>query len=271
MGSYLNVKRAGGLWLVRMEDVDTPRSVKGADGAILRALERYGLAWDGEVLYQSRRIEAYREALAVLQSQGLLYACDCSRRILAEQGLLSAPYPGLCRHRRIDKNKPHAIRLRVEERVVTFNDGVYGPVGQNLKESAGDFVLLRADGIFAYQLAVVVDDAWQGVSEVVRGGDLLESTPRQIYLQGLLGYPLPRYAHLPLALGPDGQKLSKQNLAKALDEKNPSDPLWRSLGFLGLNPPEALRYAPPQEQLEWALAHWTLECVPARDAFVVNP
>lgn len=251
-----------------MEDVDAPRTQRGAADAILKTLEQHGLVWDAPVLFQSARVEAYREVLKTLDDRGLLYRCSCSRRQIEHTG--GGVYPGTCRDRFADPAGQHAVRLRVADEYIEFSDQIRGKVGQNLQAEVGDFVLLRADGIFAYQLAVVADDAFEGITEVVRGGDLLDSTPRQIYLQRLLGYPTPVYAHLPLALGADGQKLSKQNLAKPVEGNNPEQTLWDALSFLGQNPPVTLRGEAVPALLSWALQNWRPDAVSATDR-VFNP
>ncbi len=239
-GSWLSARRAGGRWLVRMEDLDTPRVVPGSADEILRALERYALTWDGEVVHQSQRIALYDAALAELRDRGFVYDCACSRAEL--QRAPSAPlgrdpvYPGTCRNGLPPGRAARAVRFRAPDEVIAFDDAIAGRVAENVAEGTGDFVVKRADGVYAYQLAVVVDDAAQGVTEVVRGGDLLISTPRQIALQRALGLPTPRYAHLPLVLAPDGSKLGKRDGAlqlPALDEQRVRETLQFALRFLG--------------------------------------
>ena len=266
LGSFLEARRNEGEWLLRIEDVDTPRVLPGAVDAILRALERYGLHWDGPVVYQSRRTAQYQATLERLLRAGLVYPCACSRRDLAlcPRGRDGGPiYPGTCRGGVRPSNRPCALRLRVGDAPITFRDAIQGDCCQRLDREVGDFVLRRADGLFTYQLAVVVDDAAQGVTQVVRGADLLDSTPRQIVLQRLLGLPTPDYAHLPVAVDARGDKLSKQTGAPPLDERNPSPPLWAALRFLGQQPPLELAREPPAAILDWALAHWQLERVSA--------
>jgi glutamyl-Q tRNA(Asp) synthetase len=266
LGSYLEARRRGGQWQVRIEDVDAPRTVPGAADAILRALERCALFWDGPVLYQSQRTERYQAALESLESAGLAYPCTCTRRELAHQP--RAPdggplYPGTCRGGVRQPDRPRAMRLRVTDAPVAFRDALQGPCRQRLAREIGDFVIRRADGLFAYQLAVVVDDADQGVTQVARGSDLLDSTPRQIYLQRLLGLPTPDYVHLPVALDAQGEKLSKQTHAPPLDERRPGPALVAALRFLGQQPPLELEREPPARVVDWALAHWRLVQVPA--------
>ncbi len=266
LGSYLEARRRGGQWGVRIEDVDTPRTVPGAADAILRALERCALFWDGPVLYQSQRMERYRAVLEFLENAGLAYPCTCTRRELAgyPRARDGGPiYPGTCRGGVRQPNRSRAIRLRVTDKPVGFQDALQGLYRQRLAREVGDFVIRRADGLFAYQLAVVVDDADQGVTQVVRGSDLLDSTPRQIYLQRLLSLPTPHYTHLPVALDAGGEKLSKQTHAPPLDEHQPSAALVAALRFLGQQPPAELARESPVLVLRWALAHWRLEQVPA--------
>lgn len=267
VGSYCLARQAAGRWLLRIEDLDAPRVVAGAADGIMRDLESLGLTWDGEVVWQSRRTEAYAEALARLQEQGLVYACGCSRREI----LASAPhpgedgpvYPGTCREGLPPGRQPRAERLRVPAALVTFQDGLRGHQEQRLADAVGDFILRRADGLFAYQLAAVVDDAAAGVNQVVRGADLLASTPRQIYLHSCLGYSLPRYIHLPLALGGDGEKLSKRHGASlSAGSASGGELLALVLAFLGHPPPSDLVHAPPRELLAWGVANFSLDRVP---------
>jgi len=259
VGSYLEAKRRRGAWLLRMEDLDRPREQHGAADAILRTLEACGMGWDGSILYQSRRGEAYRAALSRIEAQGLAYACGCSRKEIADSGLGpdgALIYPGTCRAGLAPGKAPRATRVRVGDSVIEFADALQGKVRQDLATDVGDFVLLRADGLYAYQLAVVVDDADQGITHVVRGADLLASTPRQIYLQRLLGLPTPRYLHLPAAVNAAGEKLSKQTLAPPVDARDPVPALAQVMEFLGQSPPAQLGRATLAEFWDWALAHW---------------
>lgn len=274
VGSYLEAYRHRGEWLVRMEDVDQPRTVPGAADRILHTLEAYGFAWDGPVLYQSRRLEAYAEALEWLRRGGDAYPCGCSRKEISVSGngrsIDGAPlYPGTCRNGLAPGRQPRAWRLRVPEQALGFNDAVQGAVSQCLAREVGDFVLLRADGQYAYQLAVVADDAAQGVTHVVRGADLLDSTARQIWLQERLGVPSLAYAHLPVATNTRGEKLSKQTRAPALDDGRPVPSLWAALDFLGQQPPSALEQASLDELWAWAREHWDLARVPHRRGIVL--
>ncbi len=265
VGSYLCARAQGGLWLLRMEDLDPPREQPGAAEAILRSLEAHGMGWDGEVLYQSQRHERYREVLEWLRAEGLAYRCDCSRKLQAERGAaLGLPpgvYSGYCRNRHVSEHAPHAVRLQVEG-AIAFEDRLQGAQSQSLEHEVGDFVLRRADGLYAYQLAVVVDDAEQAISEVVRGSDLLDSTARQIYLQRRLTLPQPAYLHLPVALNPQGQKLSKQSYAPAVDDTSPLPSLIQVSRFLGMQPPMELNDARLDEFWGWAIGHWDLAGVP---------
>ena len=269
VGSYAEARAQGGEWLVRMEDLDQTREVPGAAADILRTLEAFGFAWDGDILYQSQRAAAYGEALAHLQEQGLTFACNCSRRAIAAAGILGPEgplYPGTCRSMGSQRpaqevKSPIAIRLRVNSPPITFHDRVQGPVTQDLVAEVGDFVLRRADGLFAYQLAVVVDDAFQGITDIVRGADLIRSTPRQMLLHRLLGLPTPTYAHLPLARDRLGRKLSKSDAAAPVDPRNPLPALLQAWTFLG-QPTLEKRRGTLASFWEQALTCWDLSRVP---------
>lgn len=249
-GSWLFARAAGGRWLVRMEDLDTPRVVAGSADEILAALRRYGLEWDGEVVYQSRRTALYERALSALRERGHVYDCGCSRAEL--QRAASAPlgaepvYPGTCRDGLPPGRSPRAVRFRAPAETIAFHDLVQGPTAEDVAARTGDFVVKRADGVFAYQLAVVVDDAEQGITQVVRGGDLLSSTARQIALQRALGLPTPQYAHLPLVVTEDGAKLGKRDGAlplPALDDRRVAETLSLALRILGIEEAETLEDA----------------------------
>lgn len=262
LGSYLEAKARGGRWLVRLEDVDTPRCRREYADDILRTLQAFGFEWDGEVLYQSRRDARYREVLEVLKRQGAVYPCGCTRAELAAApaGIDGAPvYPGTCRGGLPPGKAARAWRLRVAGGI-DFVDLVQGPQHQDLLREVGDCVLLRADGLFAYQLAVVVDDADQGVDHVVRGADLIHSTARQIFLQRLLGFPTPEYAHLPVAVDASGAKLSKQTKAAPLEVRDPVTALVAAARFLGLEPPSCRLSS--AEFWHWARERWRLGKVP---------
>lgn len=266
VASYADARSNGGKWLVRMEDLDPPREMPGAASHILHTLEAFGFEWDGEVAYQSRRYALYEETLCRLKTAGLVYPCHCSRKDWqtgARRGADGFVYNGRCRNpqqRPALQGKQPAWRIRVPDRDIGFSDGIVGGYAQNLARDIGDFVLLRADGYWAYQLAVVADDAEQGVTHIVRGQDLLVSTPRQIYLQQCLGVPTPQYAHLPLLTNAQGQKWSKQTLAPALD-LNRREQLLRQV-FRYLKLPEAPETDRPAELLDWAVAHWDMDKVP---------
>jgi glutamyl-Q tRNA(Asp) synthetase len=262
VGSYLEARRQGGAWLVRMEDLDRPREAVGAAEAILRVLEAYGFEWEGAIMRQSRRGAAYTAALERLQREGAVFPCACTRQEIADSALAEASepvYPGTCRNGIPPGRLARAVRVRVGDAVIAFQDRLQGPIRQNLAVEVGDFVVRRADGLFAYQLAVVVDDFEQGVSDVVRGADLLASTPRQILLQRLLGYPTPDYAHLPVAVNASGEKLSKQTLATPLELEDASRHLWGALRFLGQEPPGELAAEAVPNVWGWAFAHWRPE------------
>ena len=259
MGSYLQARQAQGQWLLRFEDLDRERNQAGAVQEILRSLESHGFEWDGEVSYQQTRLAFYQHALAQLIQAKQIFYCACSRKTLSQQRIQTNNplYPGTCRHRyKKDDSARYAIRLRVADVVISFEDAVYGLVSQNLAQDVGDFVIRRADGFFAYQLAVVVDDAEQGITQVVRGADLLDNTPRQIYLQRLLGLVTPNYLHLPIITNSRGEKLGKQTGAKALNLDTPAKNLLRALGLLGQQPPPALNSASVNEIWQWAIATW---------------
>jgi glutamyl-Q tRNA(Asp) synthetase len=262
VGSWLFARSQGGRWLLRMDDLDTPRVIPGVADDILRTLELLGLHWDGPVVWQSRRSELYEAACRELQGKGLIYPCGCSRADLARTasaphpGDDGPPYPGSCREGLQKGREERALRVRVAHEEIVFTDGVMGEYRQNLHHASGDFVIRRKDGPFAYQLAVVVDDAAMGVNQVVRGGDLLSSTPRQIHLQRLLRLPTPRYAHLPLVTGSGGTKLSKResavSLAQGFDLVTDGRRLIvASLEFLGQTVPSDVDGASCREILEW--------------------
>ena len=251
VGSYLDARSAGARWLVRIEDLDTPRVIAGCADEQLRVLEGFGFEWDGEVLYQSTRRAAYREALAELTARGRTFRCSCSRKDLSTDDDAQV-YPGTCRQGPT-KDGATALRFRVNDSPVHFDDLFLGP--QHFA-SMGDVVVERRDGIASYQLAVVVDDAYQSVTRVVRGADLLGSTPWQIELQEALGLPRPIYGHLPLVTEPDGSKLSKSRRALPLDLSTASQALTSTLTLLSQSPPSELAHASIKDVWQWALAHW---------------
>lgn len=273
VASYLEAKRAGGKWLVRMEDLDGPREMPGAADDILRTLQAFGLHWDDSVVYQSQRLAHYAEALDRLQQRDLVYPCACSRKEIADSamsGIDGLVYPGTCRDGLPAGRQPRAWRIRVEDTEIGFRDRIQGLLSQNLARDIGDFVLKRADGFFAYQLAVVVDDGLQGVTDIVRGADLLDSTPRQIYLQQLLGLPPTSYIHVPVAANQRGEKLSKQTLARPLDPHQPQQQLWQALDYLRQNPWPELRQASLGTLWSWALTHWQVSRIPSQRSITTN-
>ena len=273
VGSFLQARQRGGEWLVRMEDLDAPRVVPGAADNILRTLEGFGLQWDGSVLYQSRRHAAYDAAIQRLETNDALYPCACSRREIADSsvnGVDGLVYPGTCRAGLGEGRAARALRVKVNGHEIEFADALQGPLRRKLATDYGDFVIRCADGFFAYQLAVVVDDAEQGITEVVRGADLIESTPRQIYLQRLLGLSTPGYLHLPVALNAQGEKLSKQTQAAPVDSDQPLPILYKVLRFLGQEPHNDLTKGSLDDFWRWAVAHWRVEQVPRVAGVVVE-
>lgn len=237
---------------MRIDDLDIPRNVDGAVGAILCCLERFGLHWDGEIYYQSQQLDVYQQVLNRLRREQWLYACHCSRKTLGHRPV----YPGVCRDAGYSFDKPSAWRLKTQDLQIEFDDALQGKVSQNLASEHGDFIVRRKDNIIAYQFAVVIDDYLQQVNHVVRGVDLLDSTPKQRYLQKLLGYPEPAYMHLPLIVDSQGNKLSKQTLATPVDDTRPEPTLFLLLQMLQQNPPSSLQNASISMQLDWASAHW---------------
>jgi len=265
LASWLDARVASGRWLLRIEDIDPPREVAGAADGILRTLEAFGLTWDGEVLKQSTGLEAYREQVDSLITQGLAYVCTCSRKQL--EGF--TVYPGTCRQMQRQQINA-AIRLRVPAEALGFIDRVQGVFSQQLAGEVGDFVIWRKDGWPAYQLAVVLDDIGQGITDVVRGADLLDSTPRQLYLYQLLGQKPPRYLHVPLLVQKDGRKLGKSFRSQALAGAEPRQALLRALCLLGQRPPSCLKRESLSRILDWAVRHWRVEQIPALQTQVEN-
>ena len=262
LASWLDARAAGGIWLLRMEDLDKPREQPGAAQTIVHQLEALGLLWDGPLLYQSSRGERYAAALEGLARRGATYPCGCTRSEIADSALAidgARIYPGTCRGGLAPGRRARATRVRTASEPIRFLDRVQGEIMQSVEREVGDFVLRRADGVIAYQLAVVVDDADQGVTDVVRGADLLDSTARQIWLQRLLGYPTPRYLHLPAALNAGGEKLSKQTGAAPIDAARPLRELGRALAFLGQPVPDGATAA---QLLQRALERWDVSLIP---------
>lgn len=264
VGSYLDARSKRGQWLLRIDDLDQARNVAGAADHILDILERFGFEWDGEVTLQSAQMRRYTEMLERLEVMQSAYPCSCSRREMADSALArdgARVYPGTCRDGPRQIRPAYACRVRIAG-AIDFVDLIQGSQHQDLEAEVGDFVIRRADGQFAYQLAVVVDDHDAGITHVVRGADLLHSTARQIYLQRLLGFATPAYAHLPVVVNDAGEKLSKQTLAAAIEPVRRSCTLTRALQFLGQRPPVELTEAPVAQLWQWAIASWNLELVP---------
>jgi glutamyl-Q tRNA(Asp) synthetase len=261
LASWCDARAKQGKWLLRIEDVDTTRTQYGAVDHIFRSLEHFGLTWDDEVVYQSQRTELYQQALQYLEQQHAIFWCRCSRSQLAQTG--QALYTGTCRHQ-LHYQPACAARLCVAASTyIQFEDRVFGSQYEDISQTVGDFVIYRRDGLFAYQLAVVVDDALQGITHIVRGADLLDNTTRQIYLQQQLGYSSINYAHLPLIVNHLGEKLSKQTGATALDlNAHPSPILWQLLIHLGQQPPNDLQFSAKDQLLIWAIEHWQFANIP---------
>jgi len=255
VGSYLEAKAVGGLWLLRIEDIDPPREVAGSAERIIDDLNSLGLVPDGPVLYQSGRLAAYQDAIDRLLSRDMAFPCACSRKDLSESGR----YTGTCRNGIANGKIPRSIRFRVNTGDCVFRDKLQGLVSDSLADTSGDFIIKRADGLFAYQLAVVVDDEYQGVTQVVRGADLLNSTSRQIWLQKALGINTPDYMHLPVVISDDGKKLSKRFGTDPVKNQNPAIAITRALQFLGQHPPAGL---PMSDLWQWALEHWNSGLIP---------
>jgi glutamyl-Q tRNA(Asp) synthetase len=278
VASYCDAKHNQGKWLLRMEDVDKPREMAGAANDILYTLEAFGFEWDGadvnsSVVFQSQRSDIYQHYLQHLNRNGFIYACTCSRKEIADSatsaGIEGAIYPKTCLLKSglkpidIKTNSQVAYRAMVLDKDIGFTDAIQGEVTQNLTRDIGDFILKRKDGLFAYQLAVVVDDALQGITHVVRGADLLNSTPRQIYLQQLLDFTTPHYAHVPVVVNMHGEKLSKQTLASPITPESAPELVFEALCFLGQNPPDRLKHANLADIWNWAITHWQLAGVTA--------
>jgi glutamyl-Q tRNA(Asp) synthetase len=273
LGSFLDARSRQGEWLLRIEDIDTPRVMAGAADDILRTLDAFGLHWDEAVVFQSARLPEYQNAFQQLQNSGLLYPCSCTRKEISDSALHTGEevvYPGTCRTGLRNGKAPRAWRIRTNLSAqspngancalssgnIEFHDRLQGHFLQNLEREFGDFVVLRADGLFAYQLAVVVDDAAQQINQIVRGADLLGSTTRQIYLQRVLGLPTPEYMHLPVIVNRNGEKLSKQTLARPVERHDASATLFALLRLLRQQPPAELKGASVEQILHWAIEYW---------------
>ena len=258
LASFLDARANQGKWLMRIEDLDPPREPAGSAELILQQLQDFGMNWDDEVLYQSTRLGAYEEVMGQLQDKGLAYPCDCTRPQIREMGLV---YNGSCRERSTPPEKPYALRLKTEALKIGFDDVIQGHFSQQLELDAGDFVIRRKDELYAYQLAVVVDDEFQNITHVVRGWDLLDSTPRQIYLQRVLNYQEMSYIHIPIIVDGKGQKLSKQTFAPSIETDRASEAIYKALVFLGQVPPVEIAIERPESQLQWAIANWDSQAV----------
>lgn len=259
VASHLDAKAHGGRWLVRMEDLDPPREPAGAADQILEQLQALELHWDDEVLYQSDRLTNYQRTLEQLQTANLCFHCDCTRTRIKN---LKSVYDGHCRNRSLSTEADCSVRVLSKNKEIEFTDLVQGCVKQNIEAEVGDFVILRKDKLFAYQLAVVIDDAYQQISHIIRGNDLISSTPRQIYLQQLLNLPTPIYGHIPVIVNDKGQKLSKQHFATPVELSNGPRLVHSSLKCLGLLPPSTHKTAAISEQLAWGVEHWDIQRVP---------
>lgn len=273
IGSYCDARAHGGNWQVRIDDIDTPRVVNGCADDILRTLEGFALEWDGDPIFESRNLDAYHSALHALRATGLVFACACSRKEIAKSGKsgLEGPiYPGTCRNGLPPGRAGRSLRLRVGEgSSIRFDDALQGAVSQDLATMIGDFVVYRADGIFSYHLACVVGDAHQDVTHVVRGADLIDSTPRQIHLQRLLHLPTPAYLHLPVATNECGEKLSKQTHASRVDAAAAAPTMYAVLRFLGQRPPQELVHWSPTDAMQWAVSAWRRDRIPRRAAIEI--
>lgn len=269
LAGFLQARSQNGKWHVRIDDIDPYRTIPGASDKILWTLESHGLYWDGPILYQSRRLEAYQNALEQLDAKGYLYPCTCTRKSLARIRK-SAFYPGFCRNKKIaDRNQAHALRVRTDQTVIVFYDELQGRIEQNLAALAGDFIIRRRDKSYAYQLACAVDDNAEHITQVLRGVDLLDSTPKQIHLQRLLGIPSPNYLHMPVLVDKEGNKLSKQTRAQPVDACDPADTLFYLLGLLNQSPPAELQKADCPTLIAWAIAHWDAAKLPKESAIVL--
>jgi glutamyl-Q tRNA(Asp) synthetase len=262
LASYLDARHHGGLWLMRMEDLDPPREPAGAAESILDSLRSHGLEWDGEVLWQGQRHAAYADTVNQLLERSLAFRCDCSRAMVQAAGNV---YDGRCRNRQLPPDTDSAIRVRVDgDTCIAITDQLQAALKCDVAAEVGDFIIQRRDGLYAYQLAVVLDDAFQGINQVLRGHDLYDSTPRQVYLQKLLGLPTPTYTHIPVITNAQGQKLSKQTHAPALRNEDAQANLRLALEFLGQGqpPPDCQR---PDGLLQHAADNWRLDAVPASE------
>jgi len=262
VASYCEAKSRQGLWLLRIEDLDPPREIKGATHSIISTLEKFGFEWDEDILYQSKRTDLYLDTIDALKQEGQIYSCQCSRAEIKKTGTptpFGIRYAGTCLKKTLEEVRAKSIRIKVPDEIIQFKDRIQGNYQQNLQQDIGDFIIKRADGEIAYQLAVTVDDAQQNITDIVRGSDLLDSTPRQIYLQRLLNYRQPGYAHVPVIVNKRNEKLSKQTYAKPVDPSQSSLTLFQCLCYLGQNPPDLLQHASQNEIWAWAIGNWQLQ------------
>lgn len=276
LASFLRARQQKGRWLVRIEDIDPPRQPGGAIESILGSLIAHGLDWDGELAFQSKRSSHYDQAIEQLRLCGLIYPCDCSRKQIKEAGSkpgdagLGAIYPGTCRHSPPLHSDSLALRMRVNNEVIRFDDLLQGPQEQNLSKASGDFLIRRRDGLYSYALAGTVDDILQGITEIIRGADLLSETPRHIYLTRKLGCKVPEYGHVAVALNPAGQKLSKQQGARALDDGRAGENLAAALRFLRLPVEHEVSRLPIKEIIDWAISNFSLDAIKGIESQRVN-
>jgi len=265
LGSYLQARSKQGKWLVRIDDIDQDRSVIGADRIILEQLKDLGLFWDEDVVYQSQRLDLYQEALEKLQILKCTFPCACSRKDLSD-----GPYSGICRNGIKPNQIARSIRIRTDNNEIGINDQLQGHYAQCLESDIGDFIIKRADGFFAYHLATVVDDAEQNITDIVRGVDLLDSTPRQVYLQDKLNLITPSYLHLPIAVDSSGKKISKSINPSSINSSKSNKILFNALDFLGQNPPKELIAYDVKAILDWAIENWNINSVPGQKEIPVN-
>lgn len=276
LASFVRARQQNGRWLLRIEDLDPPREPEGASDQIVGSLIAHGLEWDGQLSFQSTRSRHYDQAIDQLLRTGLLYSCDCSRKQIKdaapheEDHGLGPVYPGTCRDSPPAPNSSLALRVRVNQEIICFDDLLQGGQEQNLALTSGDFLVRRRDGLYSYALAVTVDDGLQGITEIIRGADLLIETPRHIYLTRKLGFDIPTYGHVALALNNAGQKLSKQNGAMALDDTRPGENLVEAMHFLRIPVERGMSRLPVREILEWAITHFRLDAIKGMESKRVN-
>jgi len=267
ISSYAPARQAQGKWLVRIEDVDLPRCDSNSTKSILTALDAYGMHWDEEIIYQSQRNKYYQAALDTLSHKNSTYHCACTRKEINKINPSTGSthiYPGTCKNGIPEGKTARSIRIRTNSTTISFDDCVQGTFAQNIANEVGDFIIKRADDLFAYQLAVVVDDEEQGITDIVRGSDMLDSTPRQIFLQQQLGYFTPRYTHIPLAINSGGQKLSKQTKAPAIKIDDPRPTLINALNFLHQQVPSELRDTDIETIWQWVIQNWSTNNIPSQ-------